>query len=464
MISKFKIINYIIFYLSLMIGVAVISFETTCAQGTNEKIENQENRLEMKRAAKQIYREAIGLYHRNMYWDSARDLVILMDYYPEFAEMDGVVYYLAECLYEEELTDAALKMFRYLLQKYPDSEYAAAALFGLEKSSYQAGNYQDTLTIYYRILQRLNIEDVIDAARYFAGQSHYYLQNYDAAIDIFKQISATSDYYDGALYTLALSHLKRKNVSSSIHYFKKLISMPVINGERRRIVDDGKLTLGFINYELGSYSEAVKLFSTMSENHDNYQDALLALGWAYLRLANYAESIKTMRKLIDAYPGSANAEEAYFVLGQAYMMVGDYEKSIETYQKVTKLFPNPVNLLDIIKKVNNSLALEASRLEELKVQILVQESNLLGTLPLNGYSDEIPQYMIEQKKQLEKYREELVDSLITERDKLADLKLQIERLRKLADRKENRKDWRGYAEYGISRAMFLREMEQSAAN
>jgi len=426
--------------------------------------EDKQKKSEMKRAARQIYRQAINLYEEEAYWSSARELVILMDYYPEFSDMDGVVYYLAECLYEEELNAAALKMFKYLIRKYPDSKFIAAALFGLEKSSYKEGNYKDTLTIYYRILKRLNNDEVIDAARYFAGQSHYYLQNYETAIDIFKQISNTSDYYDGALYTTALAYLKKKSVATSIDYFRKLVTMPIINGERRRIVDDAKLTLGFINYELGSYAEAVKLFSGVSDSHENYEDALLALGWAYLKLNNYEESIKPLLKLIELFPSSANSEEAFFVLGQSYIMLGDFDKAIKSYHKITKLYPNAINNISIIKKVNNCLNQEESKLEQLKVQLLIQESNLLVTLPLNGYSDEIPEYMVKQKKKLEEYRDDLVNSLIVERDNLATMKVQIERLQKLALRKEKRKDWRGYAEYGISRAMFLKEMEQSASN
>ncbi|MBN1155626.1 tetratricopeptide repeat protein [candidate division KSB1 bacterium] len=464
MVSKSKI--FVITVLCLVVTSILVPMliQRAYAQEYDDRDDDKAKKSEMTRAAKQIYREAIDLYDRDMYWDSARDLVILMDYYPEFSEMDGVVYYLAECLYEEELTAASLKMFKYLLRKYPDSEYVSAALFGLEKSSYQEGNYKDTLTIYYRILQHLNNESIIDAARYFAGQSHYYLQNYDTAIDIFRQISTNSEYYDGALYTTALACLRKKSVSTSIEYFRKLVSMPVINGERKRIVDDAKLTLGFINYELGFFTDAVKLFSTVSEDHDNYQDALLALGWANLKLDRYEESIKPLLKLVQLFPGSANAEEAYFVLGQAYIMTGEYDKSIATYRNITKLYPNPSNHLSIIKKVYNSLAVEESKLEQLKVQLLIQESNLLVTLPLNGYSDEVPEYMIEQKKKLENYREELVGMLISERDHLAGMKTQIEQLQQLAERKEKRKDWRGYAEYGISRAMFLKEMEQRASN
>ena len=417
---------------------------------------------EVQKAANQIYRQAVNLFEEGAYWSCARELIILMDFYSQFNKMDGVVYYLAECLYEEELYAATLKMYKYLIKKYPDSEYVPSALFGLEKASYKAGNYKETLTIYYRILKKANNGSVINAARYFAGQSHYYLKNYDTAINVFKRISSTSKYYDGALYTTALAYLKKKSISSSIDYFRKLVTLPIISGERRRIVDDARLTLGYIYYELGVYEEAVKLFSDISNRHDNYQDALLSLGWAYLKLGKYKSVIKPLLKLIELFPESANAEESYFLLGQAYIMLNKYDKALGAYKTIVELFPDKLQNVSIIKRVSNSLVLEQEKIEQLKIQVLIQESKLLTTLPLNGYSDNVPKYLVKERKKLEEFRGNLVKKLMYERDNLVMMQNQIDKLKRVAERKEKRKDWRGYAEYGISRALFLKEMELNA--
>ena len=422
--------------------------------------EQFKDKRDIQKASNQIYRQAINLYDEGAYWSCARELIILMDFYSEFKHMDGVVHYLAECLYEEELNAAALKMYKYLIKRYPDSEYVPAALFGLQKTSYKEGNYKDTLTIYYRILKKLNNESVIDAARYFAGQSHYYLKNYDTAIDIFKKISSKSEYYDGALYTTALAHLKRKEVTVAMSYFKRIVGLPIVSGERRRIVDDARLTLGYIYYELDMFRDARDLFEDISDRHVNYQDALLALGWANLKLGDYEDVIKHLRKLIDLYPEGANTEESYFLLGQSHIMLGEFDEAIDAYQTIVELFPTKFQNVNVIKKVSMSLKEEESRIEQLKVQVLIQESNLLITLPLNGYSDEVPEYLIKEKKRLEDFRTNLVKNLIAERNNFALMKSQIENLKNVAARKERRKDWRGYAEYGISRALFLKEMEQ----
>ena len=58
--------------------------------------------------------------------------------------------------------------------------------------------------------------------------------------------------------------------------------------------------------------------------------------------------------------------------------------------------------------------------------------------------------------------ENLIKKLVEERQNLIFMRDQIATLKKLAERKERRKDWRGYAEYGISRALFLKEMQYRA--
>jgi tetratricopeptide (TPR) repeat protein len=431
---------------------------------SREVVKQNEERDEriVKSAAKQIYRQAIDLFEEGSYWKCCRELIILMDFYAEFEDMDGVIYHIAECLYEEELNEAAVKMYKYLLQNHQDSKYYQKALYGIEKVNYRAERFKETLTVYYQILKVVDDKEILNASRYFAAQSHYYLKNYDTALEIFKQISNKSKFYDGALYTTALIYLRKKQIQISIDYFRKIISLPIISGERRRIVDDARLTLGYIYFELGLYPDARSLFSDIAEHHENYQDALLALGWANLKIGNYEATITPLLKLIDFFPGSANAEESYFLLGQAYIALKEYDKAINSYKTIVELFPNKLQNVSIIKKVNNSLEIEQSKIEELKVQVLIQESKLLTTLSLTRPGDKSQNYLVKEHEKIENFRENLITNLLRERDNLIFMKNQIDRLKKVAERKEKRKDWRGYAEYGISRALFLKEMEMKA--
>lgn len=426
---------------------------------------NEDIDKEFLRAANQILSDGINFFHEGEYWKSARELIILMDYYPDYERIDEVVYYLGQCLFEEELPVSAIRMYKHLLKKYPASRLVPATLLGIEKTYYHQKNYKMALSVYFTILKRNpGDKELLNAACYFAGQSHFHLNNYDMAINVLKKIDEQSDYYDSALYTAALSYLKKSNVATAVDFFKKLISLPIISGERRNIVDNARLTLGYVYYELKSYKPAAQLLLDISNKHENYQDALLALSWALLKIEDHPSVIKNLKKLIKQYPESANAEEAYFLLGQSFIALGEYDDAIESYQTIVDLYQDKTNLPHIIKKVNNSLEQEEDRIEKLKVQILIEESRLIDAIALNGYSKEVPKHIIEEKKKIRGFRENLIDNLLTERDNLQLMQENIYNLKQLAERRERRKDWKGYAEYGISRALFLKNMKTARGN
>lgn len=420
---------------------------------------------EIERAANQILRGSIELFKEGAFWKCARELIILMDYYPDYEKLDEVIFYLAQCLFEEDLSTAAERMHKHLLKKFPASSFIPGALLGLEKTYYHQNNYKLALSVYFAILKKSpDNKELLNAACYYAGLSHFYLKNYDMAINALKKIDDSSNYYDSALYTTALSYLKKSNVATAVDYFRKAISLPVVSGERRNIVDNARLTLGYIYYELKAYKPAAQLFLDISNKHDNYQDALLALGWAFLKTDDHQNVIKYLKKIIKLFPESANAEEAYFLLGQSYIALGEYDNAIESYQTIVDLYQNKVQLPNIIKKVSNSLEQEEDRVEKLKVRVLIEESRLIDAISLNGYGKEVPQHLIAEKKKLREFRENLINRLLTERDSLLLMQDNIYNLKQLAERRERRKDWRGYAEYGISRALFLKNMKTSRGN
>ena len=467
-IIKFTIIIVFAINISLSYSIPVHgnnldSYYVSSNQNSNQSSYDKKLEKEIDRAANQIFRGSLELFKEGAYWDCARELIILMDYHSTFEKMDEIVYYLGQCLFEEELGVAATRMFKYLLKKFPRSPMVPAALLGLEKTYYHQNEYKQALRVYFALLKKAPEEkEILNAASYFAGQSHFNLKNYDMAINLLKKIDSRSSYYDVALYCTALSYLKKSNVSVSVDYLRKIISLPNISGERRNIIDNARLTLGFMYYELNAYKPATKLFLGISDKHENYQDALLGLGWCFIKLEDNESVIKYLDKLIKLYPDSENAEEAYFLLGQAYIALGKYEKAIDAYQTIVENFPDDFQIPSLIKKVNSGLEIEEDRVEKLKVKVLIEETKLLDAIAMNGYGENIPRYLIEEKKELKDFREKLIKNLLNERDSLLLMQENIDSLKKLAERRERRKNWRGYAEYGTSRALFLKQMEKRA--
>ncbi len=206
--------------LAFLVGIG--AFTLTSLTGSSSLCWSQEKAAEQERtpeqlldhdmdkAAARLYRSALKLYDEKAYWKAARELIILLDYYPAFSQADGVLCHLGESMCEMTMYKSAAKMFRFLLTKYPQSKYLPRALFGLQRIYYQTENYGESLKIFSGILSRFPDDDIIDGARYHAGMAYYHQRDYDNTIATLNKVRARSEYFDHSLYTVGLAYLKKK--------------------------------------------------------------------------------------------------------------------------------------------------------------------------------------------------------------------------------------------------------------
>lgn len=97
------------------------------------------------------------------------------------------------------------------------------------------------------------------------------------------------------------------------------------------------------------------------------------------------------------------------------------------------------------------------RIESQKLDLLVLETKLLDTIQLTS-REWIPRYMQEQIDLLETKRGLMINRIFSEKTYLTKLNSIVANLdQKLQIRT---RDWRSFAEYGISRALFLQERRQ----
>ncbi len=414
---------------------------------------------DLQKMAEKIFADAKAYLKQEAYYDATREFIILLDYYQDFQRMDEVVLLLGDCLYEMDLYNAATEMYTYLIKNYFSSPLLSKALLGLEKAKFKEGNYQESLNFYEAILQAPRPVDVDDEARYYAGQSYYHIKDYPNTLEAMLNLDPRSEYYDYGLYTVGLSLLRMKSIKRAVAVFRKLVTMPIISEERRAVVDEGRLTLGFLYYELGYYREAINYFIKISESHRRYPDALLAQGWSFIKYRNFTEAIAPLVELVDKFPDDYKAEEALLLLGRCYLELDLYNEAIAVYEKIILLFPEENVLPDLVNTVNQSLDLEDESIERLREDLLVLESKLIESLPYDD-SSALPDYLQEEKEELNNSRETLLETIKRERVNFLQMQANIQELKELLAIKLERKSWRAYAEYGKSRALFLKGTTQ----
>jgi len=165
---------------------------------------------ELERAASRLYDGALNYYKTEAYWKAARELITILDYYPAYSKIDGVLMHLGESLYNMHMLDSASRMFRYLATKYPNSVYLGEALQGLQRIYYETGDYEESLKIYNTIAGGFAEQEIVDGAHYFGGMAYFQMQNYDSTVAAMARISPRSRHFDFGLYTTGLALLKKK--------------------------------------------------------------------------------------------------------------------------------------------------------------------------------------------------------------------------------------------------------------
>ncbi|MFQ5824265.1 MAG: tol-pal system YbgF family protein [bacterium] len=229
----------------------------------------------------------------------------------------------------------------------------------------------------------------------------------------------------------------------------------MISDERREIIDTTRLTLGYIYFELTSYKTAIKYLEDISPLFYDYPDVLLTIGWAALKLQNYQKSIIALNKLVKEYPDYYNLEEAHFVLGQCYLKLGYYKFAIKEYYEIIKKAPKSNDFAVILDQAKKALAVEENRIESLKTELLILESNLLETIHIKT-GNGIPKYVIEEFERMRKERKILLENIIKEQEIFKSVSYTLSQLRRQIEKAERQKNWRAYAEYAKARVLYLK--------
>ncbi len=219
-----------------------------------------------------------------------------------------------------------------------------------------------------------------------------------------------------------------------------------------------RLIVGLTYFELKDYSRSISFLKKVSPRSAEYSKALLGLAWGYIKSKEYQNVVPPLELFLEKYPHSEYVPEVYLLLGQANLKLHLYDKSIFYFNKILERFPNSEKNEQEIRAIAENIDKEQKQINSIQVNLLLLETRLLNSIQLTSSKKYVPKFMLEEKKKLEKKRKILLRQIILERNEYRDLLDQIQQL-KLVYEKRN-KDWRSYAEYGISRALYLKEREQ----
>ena len=442
------------FSASRQLLMALLLFATMATAQVNPfKLESDS---ETERVGNRLYQQAMALYRNGEYWSSSQQLIKLIDEFPGYSNMDAAVHTLANCLYELGMSQSAKKIYKHIVQKYITSPYVPEALVGLQRIEYEQNNLAASLKYYDALSRGTPSQDVIDLAAYYAGMAYYKMENYPRCAQVLQRASPSSPYYDYILYTLAVSMLRMKQVYPAIDFFESLFELPVINDERRHVLNEAHLTVGYFYYELEYFDKAIQEFQQISAGSAQHPHALLAWGWSAAQQNMWQDAIAPLTKLYTTYESNDLAQEGLFLLGRCYLKLGRYDEAIGVYDFLIDMFPDQEQVISSTEKININIQHERERIEKRQLELMATEQKLMDDLNLRVNDESLN---INQDN-LTKTQSDLIKNLQNERKSL-DLRLkQLHLLATDTAIQEQRRNWKAYAEYGKSRASFLKRQQQ----
>ncbi len=236
-----------------------------------------------------------------------------------------------------------------------------------------------------------------------------------------------------------------------------MLSQPLLRHEQREVRANAHLTLGLIYYELGYYQEAIAHLRHIREENQDFPQALLTRSWASIKMNDFQSAVVTLNELIKKYDASEFGEEAHFLLGQSYLKLEFYDFAVKEYDYIIARYPEGSSIGEQMGLVEAGLRQQEGLLEKLKVRLLVLESKLIDSIRMEG-AGQLPKYLQDHYGQLARSKDQLIENILKERKTFDEVSFSLEQVRSELVRKESRRHWRAYAEYGKARALFLKGM------
>ena len=235
------------------------------------------------------------------------------------------------------------------------------------------------------------------------------------------------------------------------------MKLPPIHPARQQLIITTHLTLGYLYYEMSYYREAISHFRRITADREEYAQALLAASWTAFKAKNFQDAITTLNALISRFEDSEFSEEAHFLLGQAYLELGFFDFAEAQFDFIVGHFPETNGVAERLNQARLGIQAQEKILEKMKINLLLLESKLIDMIPLRAEGN-VPDYIEQERARLAVARERLLQHLADERESFERLSDNIDEMRQLVERLESRHHWRAYAEYGKTRAHFLKGM------
>jgi TolA-binding protein len=246
-----------------------------------------------------VYRLASTLYEEKDYQKAEDYISIYLDGYPDGKYRKEAMLLFAECAYNLEKWDEALKRYRDVKNNFPDSREAKLALMGEGWTLSKLGRDREA----YNILKKVKGVEGEEKDYLTLGDAAYNAGRFSEAISNYKKASKEEKNRELALIKLGNTYFRMDRMSDAINTYDDLIEQ----------------------FPMGNFAD----------------DAYIKKGEALRKLGDYEKSSDVLNSLRKLYPSSEFIVRSYVLSGDNYFDTGDFENARIEYQNILERLTLP---------------------------------------------------------------------------------------------------------------------------
>ncbi len=225
----------------------------------------------------------------------------------DFDQLDKVLFYLATNLDQVGRSDEAMKVYRKLLAKFPDSDHKPNILLALGEHYFDEKEDPKRALQFYQKVTEFEDSSVYSYARYKAAWCYYNMEQRDKALQVFVDVI---DY--------AKAHPDQPNAGALVKQAR------------------GDIVMTYS--EIGSPENAISFFEDLTDDREEVLKMAEQLAIRYSDKSKYDYSTKMYRKLIQIRRKSIKTVDYQYEIVRNHTTEDPYEQStIEELVKLMKL-------------------------------------------------------------------------------------------------------------------------------
>ena len=276
---------------------------------------------------------------------------------PESQWADKAQYQIGESFFQSKQYPLASEAFENLLSHYLESDLREEALYLLACSDFQQGKYGEAEIKLQNLLKEFPQSPLALYSNYLIGEISLKQNDFAKALSNYSLALKVEKLSMYSLYKIIWCHAQQGQYEEAIVKAKEFLN----SYQWGELVANVLLIESIAYQKTERYVEAIRCYQEIVDRFPGtlfFEKALYLMAAAYYQLKDYPQLVTNVHQILKNSPSSSTnwRVETYFMIGEAYYALGKYDEAGRIYELITKNFPASPLLAKVYQAISSCYA------------------------------------------------------------------------------------------------------------